>query len=269
MITVLWHTLRESYNRRMGLVLLIISVLVAGLYLWFPRIVTQPDGSIVAYMGERLQGKASAYADSMFMNLLRLSGTLWVMVGAFAAAPLLTSHMEKGWVDLLLSKGVARWQMFLARWLGALVLFIASMALMTGIPTLYFWVRAGVTPGRFFPAVSMIVLSFAALLALMALISMAHASQAVPITFAILYTAMAPMLAFREHVLYDIIKAKWAHWLIDWIYRILPKTHELGQMASVYLQTGAIKEWWPVWSSGLFILGALALSCWLMHRKSF
>jgi len=266
MRTVLWHTLRESYNRRMGLVLLIISVMVAGTYLWFPRFVTRPDGSIVVYISEKLQGDAAGYVKTLFVNLLQLSGTLWLMVGAFAAAPLLTTHMEKGWVDLMLSKGVPRWQVFLGRWLGALILFIASMALMSGIPALYFWARTGVTPGRFFAAIGVIVLSFAALLAL---ISMAHASQAIPIMFAILCMSLAPVLAMREHMLYDMIKAKWAQWLIDWAYRILPKTSELSQMARAYLNTGTIKEWWPVWSSGLFILGALALTAWLFHRKSY
>jgi ABC-type uncharacterized transport system permease subunit len=56
---------------------------------------------------------------------------------------------------------------------------------------------------------------------------------------------------------------------MDWVYRILPKNHELLGLAVNYLHTGTIESWWAVWSSALFVAGALGLSAWLLHRKSF
>ena len=57
--------------------------------------------------------------------------------------------------------------------------------------------------------------------------------------------------------------------VVDWAYRILPKSSELVDICASYVQGGKIVSWWPLWSTGLFTLAVLGLTLWLLERKSF
>jgi hypothetical protein len=59
------------------------------------------------------------------------------------------------------------------------------------------------------------------------------------------------------------------HWSLDWMYRIMPKHSELHDAAMLYLKNQTWHEWWPVWSTALFIVAALALAIAQFQRKAF
>lgn len=266
--TVILYTLRESFHRRMGIVMFVLALLVAGVFLWAIRFEAQPDGSVMTLMGGRREGPAEKVMPAVLQQQLQFASGPWLILGIFAAAPLLTSFLEKGWAEMQFSKGIPRWQMFLGRYLGALGVFAGSVLLLVAVPVLYAWVGAGVSPGRIWMAMGILLFSYAAILAMIAAVSMALPNPAIPIMLGFLQTILSALLAQRKTVLYDVITAKWAQWLIDWAYRILPKTSELGRLAGRYYNVGEV-EWWPVWSSGLFLVGAVGLGIWLLHRKSF
>lgn len=268
MKTIFLHTLRESLHRRMGLVLLVISALVPAGLLYLIRFQTRDDGTMVAYVFSNRVGTASEFVQSALTGMLHMTVGLWLFLGIFAIAPLLTTFMEKGWADLLLSKGVARWQVLLGRYGAGLALFAVSLLILDGTPAVYFWTRTGIAPGRFFVGVGLLALSFATLLALMAVTAMVQASPAILIIVAFMQVILSSLLAQRE-ALYALMSANWLEWLIDWSYRILPKNHELLGVAVDYFRTGTIASWWAVWSSALFVAGALGVAYWLFHRKSF
>jgi ABC-type transport system involved in multi-copper enzyme maturation permease subunit len=269
MSTVILYTLRESIHRRMGLALIVFAVIVPALLLGMTHVTTGPDGKPSVKVGSFMEATAEIMTQSIAASLLDIASAWWLIIGLFAVAPLLTSYQEKGWADLLLSKGIARWQMVVGRYLGAIALFGITLVFMAGAPMLYLWARTGVSTRYFFGAVGLLLLAFASLLSLMALASMAMPNPAVPILFAFLYSMLSPVLLRREGMLYDVFKWKAVQWLLDWAYRILPKQSELVGMARVYLGHGKVDSWWPVWSSALFIVGALVLSSWLLHRKDF
>jgi hypothetical protein len=107
------------------------------------------------------------------------------------------------------------------------------------------------------------------LLALMALVAVKHGSPALPIMSAFLMLILSPGLGQRKALLYNMITARWAQWLLDWVYRILPKHYELMELALKYVRGGTLDSWWPVWSSALFLGGCLGLAHWLFYRRSF
>ena len=204
------------------------------------------------------------------MGLLDAANTFWVILAIFAVAPLLMSFLEKGRADLVVSKGTPRWKIFLGRYLGTYALFAGTVFLLAVVPALYLWARTGVSIRQYLIAVCISVFTFSTVLAVMSIAAMGASHPALPIILAFVYTVFAPLLAQRKALFYqDIITGKWGQWLMDWAYRILPKTSELAGASRKYLMAGVLDSWWPLWSSALFVAGALALSCWLMHRKSF
>jgi len=267
---VIRDTLRESINRRMGLVLIVFSLLVPIFLIGMIRIGPAADGKLEVTMKGFHSLPPEVFTLSTFMGLLDVANSFWVLMGVFAAAPLLMSFLEKGRADLVISKGTARWQLFLGHYIGTLVLYAGSVLLMALVPAVYLWARTGVSFRQFLVAICISVFAFSAMLALMSLAAMGASHPALPIILAFLYTMFAPQLAQRKAVYYeDVITSKWGQWLVDWLYRILPKTSELVMASRKYLNAGVVDSWWPFWSTALFVAGALALSCWLMHRKSF
>jgi ABC-type transport system involved in multi-copper enzyme maturation permease subunit len=267
--TIIRYTLWESVHRRMGLVLMVFSLVMFGILVYALQFQAQPDGTLFVLMRGRTLGPAARIVPSQLASLLDFATGPWVLLGIFAVAPLLTSFMEKGWVDLLLAKGVSRWTILLGRYLGATGVFALCLGILGAGPAFYFWARTGVAPARFFESLLVLLLSFGALAALMAFVAVINPSPALPIMFAFLQTALSPLLFMRERVLYDVITAKWAQWLMDWAYRVLPKTTELSRAAAGYLRDGKITDWWPLWSTAVFLAGTLVAAGWLFRRKSF
>ncbi|MCH8348011.1 MAG: hypothetical protein IH901_05915, partial [Proteobacteria bacterium] len=182
-------------GQRMGLVLLAISVLVPTGLLYLIRFQARDDGTVMAYLFSNRVGTAAEFVPSALSGLLQMTVGLWLFMGIFAIAPLLTTYLEKGWADLLLSKGVARWQVLLGRYGGGLALFAATLLILDGAPAIYFWARTGIAPGRFFLGVAMLGLSFASVLALMALTAMVQASPSILIIVGFMQVILSSLLA--------------------------------------------------------------------------
>lgn len=266
--TVFLRALEESFRRRLGLWLLLLAVLVPGFYFWLVSFQTQADGTVMAQVLDRFRRPASFFVPATFAVLLRMTATAFFYLAVFATAPLLTSFMEKGWADLLLSKGVPRWQVLLGRYASAVTLFLGVVLVADVTLALYFWGRTGIAPGNFLGALGLLALSFACLAALMTLGAMVQASPVLIIGVAVVQMAVSTVLAQREG-LYTFITTEWVHWLMDGAYYVLPKNSELHELAFDFLQSGAMSSWGPVWSSVLPLLGALGVAAWLLHRKSF
>ena len=268
MWVVIVHTLRESIHRRMGLALMTIAVVVALIYLSFSSFTTGPDGAQVAKIGRLTYEKPAELLRDTYQLLIQVNANLWILLGIFAAAPSLATYLEKGWADLTLSKGIPRWQMLGGRYVGSLLIYVVSIFLLAGVPALYFWLRTGIAPGRFLAALVILAFNFAVLLSTIALVNVVIPNAGLAIMTGFAQYMIGQMLAGRE-MLYRVIEAQWARFLLDWLYRILPKHPEISQTATRYFATGEIADWWPIWTSAVFAACALALALWLMHRKSF
>jgi ABC-type transport system involved in multi-copper enzyme maturation permease subunit len=267
---VIRDTLRESINRRMGLVLIVFALIVPMILIGMIRVQHTPAGKLEVAMLSFHTLPPEIFALSTFGGLLVTANGFWVILGVFATAPLLMSFLEKGRADLVVAKGIPRWQLFLGHYLGTFALFAGTVFVFAVVPALYLWARTGVSIKQFLIAISISVFTFSTVLAMMSVAAIATSHVALPIILAFVYSLFGPGLAQRKALFYqDIITWKWAQWLMDWVYRILPKTSELVSASQKYLNTGVLDSWWPIWSSALFVVGALALSCWLMHRKEF
>jgi ABC-type transport system involved in multi-copper enzyme maturation permease subunit len=267
-LTVLKYALLETLHRRMAVILLIMGVVIVASVFLTISFETAEDGTLLVTPAVGMTMPAKRFVPTMIDGLLGFARSLWLFLVLFAVTPLLTTYMEKGWVELLVSKGVPRWQVVVERYAGGVVLLAISLVLVAGVPGVYFSLRAGLSLTNLFGALALLLLSFSAVLALMTLVSIFQVSPVIPIMVGFLQLMLSAVLANRQ-ALYSIFQSEWIRTSFDWSYNILPKNSELSGLASGFLADGAIDSWWPVWSTGLFLVGALAVACWLFHRKSF
>jgi ABC-type transport system involved in multi-copper enzyme maturation permease subunit len=270
MWTVLVHTLKESIHRRIALALIVVAVFFLVLQLGFTHFERNANGEL---MVRRFGAKAGIAARTFVLTEGRpeqvgLLAGLWVTLGLFAATPLLTSFMEKGWVELLLSKGTSRWQVFAGRFMGCVALFVGTAFVMNVISVCYFSIRAGVPLKPYFIAVGLISVSFLSILALLALVATAQPNAALLVIVVFLELIVSGVLRSRQN-LYELITAKWAQWCLDWLYRVLPKHEDLERMARNVSMGRPVESWFPLWTTAIFFAVATAWAFWRFERKAF
>ncbi|HWQ03247.1 MAG TPA: hypothetical protein VNL38_02100 [Candidatus Nitrosotenuis sp.] len=265
--TLVGQTVRESMSRRMGRVLLTLSALSPLFFLWKAQFTTQPDGKILVAIGEGTKIAAANFTNTLLDSLATMANGLWMFLGVFAASSLVTSHMEKGWAEMIFSKALTRWQILLARYFGSIVLFAVTLFLLAGVPALYFGARGGVPVGRYFLTLAIIVFSFSCVLSLMSLTALGQPVAAVPVMIAFLLLTLAPSLVLREELFYKYYNPAWFRFTLDWLYRLLPKITELQRASLNYWRNGEIADWWPFWSSAIFLAACLALAMFALKRK--
>src|SRR5262249_48205076 len=112
-------------------------------------------------------------------------------------------------------------------------------------------------------------LSFASLLVVGALASLAAENVAVPIVAPIGTLIFTQLLTNRQALYADYIKSAFAQHAFDWLYYLLPKPTEMDAAASAFIQSATVPTAWPVWTTGLFTIATLALTLRLLERKSF
>lgn len=270
MWTVFVHTLKESIHRRIALALIVVAVLFFGVQIGFTHFSHDARGELVVTHGSSSTAIAARtfVTTDVFPTSIVLLSNLWVLLTLLAGASLLTSYTEKGWAELLLSKGTPRWQVFGGRYCGAIGLFIITAFVMNVLSAVYFALRAGVPLGPYFLALSFILISFLGGLSLMVLVSTSQPNAGLLVLVAFLESIVSNLLASREQ-LTKSIPWKSVVWVIDWMYRILPKHQELSAMATRYNQSHTVSAWFPLWTTAIFIVATTAWSFWRFERKAF
>lgn len=269
MIAAYVNSLAEAVNRRMGLVMLGLSAVVAIVFNWIVRFAPLPGGRTMILFGNRILGPDTVAAPSLFKTEVQFTGGLWLLLGIFAAAPLLSSTLDRGWTELTLSKGTARWRILIGRYFGGITLYFLALMVTTMPLGIRIWLKTGVQPGALVMAAVIQCLAFGALMAVAALAILPQTGIAVPIMVAVLTQIASPFLAQRQQTFYQIFSSHAVRGIFDWMYWILPKCYELNDLSTAYIESGHIANWWPVWSTAAFLVAVLALTMWLLHRKSF
>jgi ABC-type transport system involved in multi-copper enzyme maturation permease subunit len=268
MLTVIRQTIAESIHRRMAMVLLTAATLTFLILVYVSRFTPGPEGTVsISVLGQEARNAVPFVLDR-YQLLVALSGGLMFFLAMFAIAPLLTTYTEKGAAELVFAKGVARWQVFLGRVIGAYAVFLAAMVLMNALPALYYWGRAGIVPRYFLSAIGVLCVSFLGMLCLMALASTFQSGVASVVTIGFLDLALSSALlsraAWYQELPYDFLRRG-----LDAAYQVLPKHEELLRMAQGLLDTGHVRAWRPLWTTLAFCAVSLVWAGRRMSRRSF
>ena len=263
------NSLQESMSRRVALVLFGVALLVAAGFNWIVHVRSQASGAFTIAVGTQPPAPAAIAVPAVLESELDATGSLWLLLSIFAATPLLAATLEKGWLELLFSKGTARWRIFTGRLLGGLTLYLVTFALVAVPVAGRLWWRTGIGTWQIGIALLIQTFSFAALLSVAALVTLPQKGVALPIIAAVAVWVLSPSLAKRQETYYQLFSSHFARGIVDWAYRILPKCSELEGLCAAFIQTGRIASWWPLWSTGVFTLAVFGVTLWLLQRKSF
>ena len=138
-LAIIEATIREGIARKtiLGMFIVSTAAIIIAILLFQMDVVQHGLLSPAASHIKLQNGHASAppaammgvtFLDVVWMSISSMLLVICIFLGVFVAAGFITSLMEKGSIDLLLSKPVSRWTYITGRYVGAVVIILAEVA---------------------------------------------------------------------------------------------------------------------------------------------
>lgn len=191
-------------------------------------------------------------------------------MGVFATAAFISSIMEKGTIDLLLSKPVPRWQYIIGRYIGSLLIILLEVTWFV----LGMWVVISLSVGTWnmgFPlSIIHILVAFAGLYSVVVFVSVLSRSSllAIIVSIGVAFISMLAALGKWASTIVDSgPKTIWGY-LGDFFYYTFPQVTDMGMNMSNTI-IGKPIHWTPIF----LILGLttlyMSLSIYFFNKKEF
>lgn len=271
---------REAWARRASLV---VSIIVLALLLLFAfgvsvrEVAAQPEQVTVSLFGVEVGAlpiPKATFADAIEISALVLANPWGIFLGLFITIGLFSGIFARGRIDLVLSKPIARWELYLARYLGGVVLVFATMMLFCLGVWFLLWLKVGVADVGLIWAGLVIVFLFAVLYSFSALIALVTEGTGAALVATLVLWGVAESTYFRDALrqLSPLLGS-----IADVLYYLLPKMNDLEMVttrlvgAEQFLNEVATASsvGFAFWTSGLFAVAMLAVGIYLFSRRDY
>jgi len=186
----------------------------------------------------------------------------------FGTAGLLPSFMDKGRIELTLSKPISRISLVSMKFLSVYLIMILVLTMMTAVLWLVLSFRLGNFSGYFFYGLLFAWVEFLIIYAMVFTLGILGRSTAMAIIGYFTVTTVASLLSMRE-VVYGFLNSKPIEYFLDTLYYILPKFGEMdGSIKSLMLGNG-IGDMSPILSSLGFGVVIFLAGLLIFHRRDF
>jgi ABC-type transport system involved in multi-copper enzyme maturation permease subunit len=221
--------------------------------LFFGSSVGSPIGQ--ESLNEIVHGIQATLTRGLFLGI--------VLFGVIATAGIIPSALEKGIVDLYLSKPIARWELLLGKYLGAIVVILVNIVYFVSALSLVFGIKVGVWNSQFFLSSITLTFAFACLFSVVAFLGVLSRGPVIPIIGAFLYLfVIGGLLEQREQTLYVVSENPIYRGIVDGLYYLLPQVSAMESSIANQI-TQHTMDWRPfaqsILSAGILFGGSVAV----------
>lgn len=197
-----------------------------------------------------------------------------ILLSLFATASLVPHMLEKGTIDLLLSKPISRPALLGARYLGGLAIAGANLVYLVGGVGTILGFKTGVWNWGFMLSGLVMTLYFGSLLAFMVLFGIVFRSTTISMMMAaILFFVGGVVRVVHDNDWAMLITGPVARFLtratVEVLYHVLPRSYAIGQLSSALILHRPIDSWSPVFATLGVGAAALAAAMLLFRRIDF
>ena len=263
-------TLREAMARKVFLFFAGISALVLICsILIFSFVDTDSFNSMMMHSNEKMMMRDLVTGIEMLI-VNPLSG-LCLLLAIFASASFVPNMLEKGNIDLLLSKPISRNQLLLGKYFGGLlVVFLNIFFLVVGV-WLIISFKFSYWDFSFLSVIFIVTFTFAVLYSAIVFFGVISRSSIPGMMVAyFIFIILSPVLLLYKEKLKPVISGDLLKTVLDGIYFIIPKTAELMGEITLKLASGrSVDNYQPVLTSLLFLIFMLGISIFIFRKKDF
>jgi ABC-type transport system involved in multi-copper enzyme maturation permease subunit len=260
-LTIVLHTFLELRAKVTLIILLAISALVLlGVALSLSASETA-EGVTLMIFGNPLGQPVPADAIATLVAQIQTTLAGGLMTGVFvfgiiATASLIPDALEKGTVDMYLSRPMWRWELLLGKHLGATAVLGATIVAFMGGLWIVVGVRVGYWNHALMLAALLITLVFLCLYALVVFLAVLSRSTPVAILGAFLYYFIVDTVLYnREGTLYLISENGVYRGMLDGLSYILPQVSAMQASIAQVIAQGT-----PGWEP--LVQGVLSAAVW-------
>lgn len=188
------------------------------------------DRDMVTFFGSPFAYKSQPGMNVIDFLLIQLHSmsVFWIILfGIFGIAGLIPRMLEKGTIDLFLSKPLTRAELLLARALGA----VAGIALNLAYFFLGIWfifgAKLGVWHWGFLSSVISVIYAFICLFSVVTIVGLITRSEGFSIMLAMVFSIVSWGLELREKGLYRLWDNGFYHRLLDALYYLTPQLNAM------------------------------------------
>lgn len=267
-------TLRELSSKATMYILAGISTIVLLGVALAVSVTSSADGETLMLFGQQASPPVPAADLARVVQQMQagLAGGLFtgiILFGVFATAGVIPDMLERGTVDLYLSKPISRWQLLLGKYAGAVTAIAINILYFLAGAWLVFGLKCGVWEPMLFTSSLTMIFMFAALYALVVFFATWTRSTAATIILTYLYLfILGEVLQNREFSLYLISENTVYRAIIDGVYYLFPQISAMRENAAKQIM-GLEMDWKPFLQSflsgGVFLLAAAVI----LKRRDF
>jgi len=265
-----WYTVREALARKVFLFFLGLSALAIIITAIVVSVLSDAalESSITVHDKNLVLDQIVTSIQLMITTPLI---SLCILLAIFSSASFVPNMLEKGNIDLLLSKPISRLQLLLGKYFGGLlVVFINVAFLVIGI-WLVISLRFSIFNFAFLNIILSVTFTFAVLYSLIVLFGVITQGSMLGMMSAyFIFLILSPLLYAGRTKFGDVITSDFLKSVIDFFYYIIPKTSELIGNITVNLAVGeGIVDWQPVLTSLAFTIAVMWYAIFIFRKKDF
>jgi len=267
-LTLILNTFREAAAKKIFLGFFAISTIIILVFLFLIN-VDSVDGMVDMMESSGEEGVKNLVIGFQ-VAMINISYLLVITFCLISVASFIPSMLEKGNIDLLLSKPVSRSKIILAKFTGGVILIFISLIYLIGFVWLILSAKSGFWHVPFLYTVFWLTLSFAIIYSLIIFIGLISQSTILSILISLfLVFIVCPVLYVREAAIFTFVTNSAAQFLVNFFYYILPKTTDINQITTDIITGEKVKSYMPVISSVLFMLVTLSASIFYFRKKDY
>lgn len=266
-LTLLLSTFREAFAKKIFIGFFAISTFVILIFLLFVNL-ESVEGTVdmMESSGEEGMKQVLIGIEVLMLSLSYIPIITFCYISVSSFIP---SMLEKGNIDLLLSKPVSRAKIIIAKFIGGVLFIFISLSYLIGSIWLILSLKSGYWHYEFLYSIFWFTLSFAVIYSLIILIGLLSQSTILSIIVSFFITIFCGILANRESTIFSFLTSDVIKFIINFMYYILPKPTDINNIAMNIITGEPVKSYMPVYSSILFMLVALSISIFYFKKKDY
>ncbi|MCF6270900.1 MAG: ABC transporter permease [Melioribacteraceae bacterium] len=196
------------------------------------------------------------YAGGLFISIFSVSGFI-------------PSLLEKGNIDLILSKPVSRDQVILGKFFGGIAMVFINIFYAIFFLWLLIGLKFNVWDASFLLSAFTITLAFASLYSVIILLGIITRSSMLPMVISYLtFFIFSPILSSRDTI-FAFVDNKIVSGIFSLLYYLVPQTSDLSSINTDLAVGNYISSALPLFTSTAYIILIIGLSIFIFRKKDY
>lgn len=267
-LTLIFNTFREAISKKIFIGFFIISTLIIIIFLLTVNLISVEGMVNLVETGGQEAVRQFVIGTQVFM--LNISYLLIITFCLISVSSFIPSMLEKGNIDILLSKPVSRSKIILGKFTGGVLLIFFSLVYLLGFIWIIISIKSGFWHVPFLYSIFWLTFSFAVIFSVVIFLGLTTQSSVLTIIISIfLVYVITPVLALREQTIFTFVKNDIIKFVINFFYYVLPKPTDINTITSNIISGTPVESYQAVFTSLLFMLAMLSLSILYFKKKDY